>query len=102
MNLREMDGKERVILIGGLILVFSVFAYSAYIYLNPPIQVWEGKVFDTWESSSGDTNILSYGEGKLKIPGKHDIELDATYRITYRSRSRNSATILISIEKIDG
>ncbi len=102
MNLSEMDGKERMALIGGLTLVFIVFASSAYVYLNPPVQVWEGKVFDTWESGGGNTYILSYGEGKLKLPGSHDFELDTTYRITYQSRSRNTASIIHSIEKIDG
>ena len=102
MNLNTMDGKEKAALIGGLLLVGIVFASSAYVYLNPPVQVWEGKIFDTWQSTSGNTNILSYGEGKLKLIGLHDIELDATYRITYKSRNRNTASIIISIEKIDG
>jgi hypothetical protein len=102
MNLREMDGKERIALIAGLILVSVVFVSSAYIYLNPPVMVWEGKVFDVWETDKSVTFILSYGEGKIKLPGSHDIELDATYKITYQSRTRNVATVIISIEKIDG
>ncbi len=102
MNLSEMDGKERAALLGSLLLVGIVFASSAYVYLNPPVQVWEGKVFDVWESSGGNTFILSYGEGKMKLPGSHDLELDSTYRITYQSRARNTASIIISIEKIDG
>jgi hypothetical protein len=64
--------------------------------------VWEGKVFDVWETDKSVTFILSYGEGKIKLPGSHDIELDATYKITYQSRTRNVATVIISIEKIDG
>ena len=102
MNLSEMDGKERIGLLVGLALVVVVFASSAYFYMNPPVQVWEGRVFDVYESSNGDTFILSYGEGKIKLPGIHDIELDATYRVTYQSRTRNFASIIISIEKIDG
>lgn len=102
MNLSEMDGKEKAALIGGLLLVGIVFASAGYVYLNPPVQVWEGKVFDVWESDSGNTFILSYGEGKLKLPGSHDIEVDSTYRITYQSRNRNTASIIISIEQIDG
>ncbi len=102
MNLSEMDGKEKAALIGGLLLVGVVFASSAYVYLNPPVQVWEGRVFDTWQSDGGNTHILSYGEGKIKLLGSYDIELDATYKITYKSRSRNTASIIISIEKIDG
>ena len=64
MTLNTMDGKEKAALIGGLLLVGIVFASSAYVYFNPPIQVWEGRVFDTWEGTSGNTNILSYGEGR--------------------------------------
>ena len=102
MNLSEMDGKERIGLLVGLALVVVVFASSSYFYMNPPVQVWEGRVFDVYESSNGDTFILSYGEGKIKLPGIHDIEFDATYRVTYQSRTRNFASIIISIEKIDG
>ena len=102
MNRSEMDGKERIALLAVLVLVGVVFISSTYIYLNPPVQVWEGKVFDVWETDGGVTFILSYGEGKIKLPGSHDIELDATYRITYQSRSRNVASVIISIEKIDG
>ncbi|MCK5671178.1 hypothetical protein KAI10_07335 [Candidatus Bathyarchaeota archaeon] len=102
MSLSGIDGKERMALIAGLVLVAIVFASSAYTYLNPPIRVWEGKVFDVWETDGGNTNILSYGEGKIKLPGSHEIELDATYRITYQSRQRFVASVLISIEKIDG
>ena len=102
MNLNTMDGKEKAALIGGLLLVGIVFASSAYVYLNPPVQVWEGKVFDTWESAGGNTYILSYGEGKIKLLGSYDFELDAIYRITYKSRNRNTVSIIISIEKIDG
>ena len=102
MNLNEMDGKEKAALFGSLLLVGIVFASSAYVYLNPPVQVWEGKIFEVWETGGGSTNILSYGEGKIKLPGSHDLEIDATYRITYKSRVRNTASIIISIEKIDG
>lgn len=97
-----MDGKERIGLLVGLALVVFVFASSAYVYMNPPVQVWEGRVFDVYESNNGDTFILSYGEGKIKLLGIHDIELDVTYRITYQSRTRNFASVIISIEKIDG
>ena len=102
MNLERMDGKEKAALIGGIVLVFSIFAYAGYTYLNPPVKVWEGKVFDVWEKDNGDTQILSYGEGKITLPGSHEIEIDSTYRITYQTRKRNFASIVISIEKIDG
>jgi len=102
MSLSEMDGKQRTALVAGLVLVAIVFASSAYTYLNPPVRVWEGRVFDVWENEGGNTFILSYGEGKIKLPGSHEIELDAIYRITYQSRQRNLASIIISIEKIDG
>ena len=60
---------------------------------------FEAKIFDAYESK-GNTFLLTYGEGKLKLRGIHDIEIDATYRITYKSRQRNFADIIISIEKI--
>ena len=102
MNFSEMDGVEKTALIGGLLLVGIVFASSAYVYFNPPVQVWEGKIFEVSETGSGDTLILSWGEGKLRLPGKHDLVEDATYRITYKSRVRNTASIVLSIEQIDG
>jgi hypothetical protein len=63
------------------------------------VQVLEAKIFDAYESN-GNTFLLTYGEGKLKLRGIHEIEIDATYRITYKSRQRNFADIIISIERI--
>jgi hypothetical protein len=99
MQFSEMDSKERVVLLASMFLVLIVFASSAYLYLNPPVQVLEAKVFDVYELN-GNTLILTYGEGKLKLRGIHDIEVDATYKITYQSRNRNFADIIISIEKL--
>jgi hypothetical protein len=99
MKLGEMDGKERIVFLGSLFLTVIVFSSSAYTYLNPPVKVLEAKIFDVYELK-GNTFILTYGEGKLKLKGIHEIEIDATYRITYQSRARNFANIIISIEKI--
>ncbi|MFC1803777.1 hypothetical protein ACFL0D_07415 [Thermoproteota archaeon] len=99
MKLREMDSKERIVFFGSIFLVVIVFASSAYTYLNPPVKVLEAKIFDVYESN-GNTFLLTYGKGKLKLKGIHEIEINATYRITYQSRVRNFADIIISIEKI--
>jgi hypothetical protein len=99
MKLGELESKERIILLGSIFIVVLVFASSTYLYLNPPVQVIEAKIFDVYESN-GNTFILTYGEGKIKLKGIYEIEIDETYRITYQSRKRNFATIVISIEKI--
>ncbi len=99
MNLSEIDQKERVVLIAGLLLVAAVFTISAYHYFNPPVRVWEGKVFETYQKGT-KTHILSYGEGKLFLNGLYDIQENSVYRITYRSRSRFTADVVINIEKI--
>ncbi|MCW4014531.1 MAG: hypothetical protein NWF07_16295 [Candidatus Bathyarchaeota archaeon] len=99
MQFSEMDSKERSVLYASLFLVLVVFGSAAYLYLNPPVQVFEAKVFEVYEQN-GNTFILSYGEGKLKLNGIHEIEVDETYRITYQSRKRNFADVIISIEKI--
>ena len=101
MKLGEMDGRERAALLGALLLVAAVFLVASYSYLNPPVQVWEAKVFETFVSGDNATTIVfSYGEGKLKFRGIYDFELDETYKVTYRSRNRNMADVIISIEKI--
>jgi hypothetical protein len=99
MKIGELDNKERLVLLASILLAVIVFVSSAYIYFNPPVQVLEAKIFDAYESN-GNTFLLTYGEGKLKLRGIHEIEIDATYRITYKSRQRNFADIIISIEKI--
>ena len=99
MKLIELDGKERVVLLGSMLLLVIVFASAFYIYLNPPVQVLEAKVFDTFQKN-GVTHIFTYGAGKIRLTGLYDIEIDATYRIKYQSRSRNNAEIVISVEKI--
>lgn len=99
MQLGEMESKERAVFLASLLLVGIVFASAVYLYLNPPVQVLEAKVFDVYESN-GKTFILTYGEGKFKLEGSYDIEVDAFYRIMYQSRKRNLAYNIISIEKI--
>ena len=99
MKLSELDGRERVVLLGSMLLLVIVFASAFYFYLNPPVQVLEAKVFDTYQKN-GVTHISTYGAGKIRLTGLYDIEIDATYRIKYQSRSRNNAEIVISVEKI--
>lgn len=100
MVFSEMDSRERVVLLAALGLVAVVFAVSAYNYVNPPLQVWEARVFETFDGNKG-TVIFSYGNGKLKLNDFYDIEVGATYRITYRSRTRNVAEFDITVERID-
>jgi hypothetical protein len=99
MQFSEMDSKERMVLVASLFLVLIVFASSAYMYLNPPIQVVEAKVFDTYQKN-GITHVWTYGAGKIRLYGLYDIEIGETYRITYQSRSRNNAEIVLSVDKI--
>ena len=99
MKLNKLDNTERIVLVASIFLAALVFASSAYLHFNPPVQVLEVKVFDVYESN-GKTFILTYGEGKIKLNGIYDIEVGATYRITYQSRQRYVANIVIDIEKI--
>jgi hypothetical protein len=99
MKLSEIDNKERIVLLASILFVVLVFASSLYLYFNPPVKVLEAKVFDVYQSN-GNTFILTYGAGKLKLDGLYDIEIGATYRITYQSTHRNLATNVISIDKI--
>lgn len=99
MQFSEMDSKERGVLFAALFLVLIVFGSSVYLYLNPPVQVIEVKVFDTYQKNDV-THIWTYGAGKIRLTGLYDIEIDETYRITYQSRSRNNAEIVLNVEKI--
>lgn len=99
MRLGEMDSKERVAVLGALLLVAVVFAVTMVNYFSPPEQVWEAKIFAVYHTDE-NTLVFSYGEGKLKLPGRYEFELDETYRITYRSRTRNWAEFDIRVEKI--
>ena len=104
MSLTEMDQKERIALIAALLnkIVVDgpvVFAVTLYYHFNPPTMVWEGKVFETYQTNT-KTWILSYGEGKISLNGLYDIQENATYVITYKSHSRFDADIVLNIEKI--
>jgi hypothetical protein len=99
MRLGEMNGRERVAVLAALLLVGVVFVVTMVNYFNPPEQVWEAKIFAVYHTDES-TLLFSYGEGKLKLPGRYEFELDETYRITYRSRSRNWAEFDIRVEKI--
>lgn len=99
MSFSELDGKERAFLLIALGLVAVVFLVSAYSYLNPPERVWEATVFEVFHEG-GNTIVYSYGNGKLKLNGEYEFEVGETYRVYYRSRSRNAAEFDIRIEKI--
>lgn len=94
-----MEHREKIVLFASLLLVALVFSVSLYDYLFPKEQVWEAKVFEVFHNNE-KTTIYSYGNGKLKLMGDYDIEVGATYRITYKSRARNTAQFDIIIEKI--
>jgi hypothetical protein len=99
MSLKELEQREKIVLITSLLLVALVFSISLYDYFFPKEQVWEARVFEVFHNE-GKTTIYSYGNGKLKLIGDYDIEVGSTYRITYKSRARNTAQFDIVIEKI--
>ena len=99
MSLKELEQREKIVLITSLLLVALVFSISLYDYFFPKEQVWEARVFEVFHNK-GKTTIYSYGNGKLKLIGDYDIEVGATYRISYKSRARNTAQFDIVIEKI--
>jgi hypothetical protein len=99
MKLSELDNKERIVLSGSIFLVVIVFASSLYMYLNPPVQVIEIRVFNSYQKE-GVTHVWTYGAGKIKLTGLYDMEAGSTYRVTYQSRSRNRAEIVLDVEKI--
>jgi len=99
MSFSGMGSRERVALLASVGLVAVVFVAASYSYLNPPEQVWEAKVFQVFQD--GDSTVIySYGNGKLKLNGVYDIEVGETYRIYYRTRTRNAAEFDIRVEKI--
>jgi len=99
MSLGGLGGKERTALLVSLGLVGLVFASAVFSYLNPPLQVWEVEVFQVFHE--GDSTIVySDGNGKLKLAGVYEFEVGETYRVTYKSRTRNAAEFDILVEKI--
>lgn len=99
MSFSGMDGRERAVLLAALGLVAVVFMVSAYSYMNPPERVWEARVFEVFYGE-GTTTVYSYGAGKLKLSGVYEFEVGETYRVYYRSRTRNAAEFDIRVEKI--
>ena len=99
MSFSGLDSRERVVLLTAVGLVAVVFVAASYSYLNPPEQVWEAKVFQVFQEG-GKTVIYSYGNGKLKLNGVYDVEVGETYRVYYRTRTRNAAEFDIRVEKI--
>ena len=95
----DLDNKERIVLFSSIFLLVAIFGYSVYYYYNPPVRVLEAKVFDVFQGED-TTSIWTYGHDRITLKGVHDIEIGATYRITYRGRRTTLADVLISIEKI--
>ena len=99
MSFSGMDSREKVVFLTAVGLVAVVFLAASYNYLNPPEQVWEAKVFQVFQER-GRTVIYSYGNGKLKLNGVYEIEVGETYRVYYRTRTRNAAEFDVRVEKI--
>ena len=99
MSFSGMDSRERAVLLVALGLVAVVFLVSAYSYMNPSERVWEARVFEVFHEG-GNTIVYSYGAGKLKLLGEYEFEVGETYRVHYRSRTRNAAEFDIRVEKI--
>lgn len=95
----DLDNKERIVLISSIFLLLAIVGYSVYYYYNPPLRVVETKVFDVFQGEE-NTLIWTYGHDRITLKGIHDIEIGATYRITYRGRRTTFTDVLISIEKI--
>lgn len=93
--------KETLTLIASLLILTSVFSFSLYSSLKPQKRVWEVKVFEC-VTRAGHTYVASYGGGYLRLVGNYDLEVGATYRITYTTTRQNWAEKVISIEKIEG
>jgi len=93
--------KEEASLIIAAILLLSLYTYSLYTYLWPREQVWVVKVFDcTYREKRGYTYVAGYDGGYLRLKGRYDLEVNATYRIRYISRRSNWADKVLSIERI--
>lgn len=99
MTFQHLEQKERIIVLASVGLVVLVFMIGVYNYVNPPQSTWEGKVWKV-EVSGDSTIISSYGNGRIRLNGVYNLEEEATYRISYRSRSRGYAQFDIEIEKI--
>jgi hypothetical protein len=100
MTFQDLESRERIIVLASISLVVFVFLLGVYNYVNPTQRVWEGKVWKV-DYSDNTTVISSYGNGKIRLNGIYAIEEEATYRINYRSRTRNFAQFDIEIQKIN-
>ena len=58
-----MDGRERVVLLGALLLVGVVFAVTMVNYFNPPEQVWEAKIFAVYHTDENTLVFFSSDNG---------------------------------------
>ena len=101
MGFNSIEGKEKGVLIVSVLLVTVVFSIAIYNYAFPKEQVWEVKVFEA-VAKNGTTIVSSYGGGYMKLKGEYELIEGATYRITYISRTRNWADVVIDIELLEG
>ncbi len=93
--------REKTALIIAVILLLSLYTYSIHNYLWPKERVWVVKVFDcTYKEGGGYTYVAGYDGGYLRLKGRYDLEVNATYRIRYISRRANWADRVLSIEQI--
>jgi hypothetical protein len=93
--------REKAALIAAALLLLSLYAYVLYNHLWPQERVWEARVFDCRYNEKRDyTYVAGYDGGYLRLRGRYELEVNATYRIRYISRKPNWADKVLSIERI--
>jgi hypothetical protein len=89
-----LGNKERIVLVGSIVLVCSVLGGSIFKYVTLETKEVEVKVFDAYDfhPNVDHTMVLTYGQGKLKLEGEYweELETDKTYHFVLReTRKRN-------------
>jgi len=97
--------KENIALIGGLILVSSVFLYSfiQVYYTSDVRRETTFKVFDKYGHPADRTYVLTYGDGKYIFLGNYtaDFQVDHKYTVTYLTTNSPQGTDKFFLKILD-
>lgn len=88
--------REYMLLLISMILVFSIYGFSIYKSVFPPIKEITFKVFDVVEYSDKNRRIHPYGRETFNLFGELDIEIiiDDTYYLKYREIGINRFEVI--------
>lgn len=96
MSLRKVKRFDQIFLLIGIITISIVFIISTSASFFQKEQVWEAKIFDSW-NDSGYTYVKGHSIRGIRLIGNYNLKIGEFYHITYIKTSDGNVVKEIKI-----